>query len=112
MMKNGGVPVHDDRSLFAFLILEVAQAGISWSTILNKCNNYRNAYDNFESRKVVKYVDSKQQELLRNEGIVQNPLKVAASVTNAKAFLEVQKEFDRFDKYIWEFFGNITLQNN
>ena len=100
--------LYDDRTLFEFLILEGAQAGISWSTILNK----RNAYDNFESRKVAKYVDSKQQELLQNEGIVRNRLKVAASVTNAKAFLEVQKEFGSFDKYIWEFVGNITLQNN
>jgi DNA-3-methyladenine glycosylase I len=98
--------------LFEFLILEGAQAGISWSTILNKRNNYRNAYDNFESRKVAKYVDSKQQELLRNEGIVRNRLKVAASVSNAKIFLEVQKEFGNFDKYIWEFVDNITLQNN
>ena len=94
--------------MFEFLILEGVQAEISWSTILNK----RNAYDNFESRKVAKYIDSKQQELLRNEGIVRNHLKVAASVTNAKAFLEVQKEFGSFDKYIWEFVGNITLQNN
>ena len=98
--------------MFEFLILEGAQAGISWSTILNKRNNYRNVYDNFESRKVAKYVDSKQQELLRNEGIVRNRLKVEASVTNAKAFLEVQKEFGSFDKYIWEFVDNITLQNN
>ena len=110
--EEWSVPVHDDRTLFEFLILEGAQAGISWSSILNKRNNYRNAYDNFESKKVVKYVDSKQQELLRNEGIVRNRLKVAASVTNAKAFLEVQKEFGSFDKYIWEFVGNITLQNN
>ena len=110
--EEWGIPVHDDRTLFEFLILEGAQAGISWSTILNKRNNYRNAYDNFESRKVAKYVDSKQQELLQNEGIVRNRLKVAASVKNTKAFLEVQKEFDSFDKYIWEFVGNITLQNN
>ena len=94
--------------MFEFLILEGVQAEISWSIILNK----RNAYDNFESRKVAKYVDSKQQELLQNEGIVRNRLKVAASVTNAKAFLEVQKEFGSFDKYIWEFVGNITLKNN
>ena len=110
--EEWGVPFHDDRTLFEFLILEGAQAGISWSTILNKLNNYRNAYDIFESRKVAKYVDSKQQELLRNEGIVRNHLKVAASVTNAKAFLEVQKEFGSFDKYIWKFVGNITLKNN
>jgi DNA-3-methyladenine glycosylase I len=110
--EEWGVPVHDDRTLFEFLTLEGAQAGISWSTILNKRNNYRNAYDNFESRKVAKYFNSKQQELLRNEGIVRNRLKVEASVTNAKAFLEVQKEFGSFDKYIWEFVGNITLKNN
>ena len=101
--------LYDDRTLFEFLILEGAQAGISWSTILNKRNNYRNAYDNFESRKVAKYVDSKQQKLLRNKGIVRNRLKVTASVTKAKAFLEVQKEFGSFDKYIWKFVGNITL---
>ena len=95
--------------MFEFLILEGAQAGISLSTILNKRNNYRNAYDNFESRKVTKYIDSNQQELLRNEGIVRNHLKVAASVTNAKAFLEVEKEFGSFDKYILEFVENITL---
>ena len=86
--------------MFEFLILEGAQAGISWSKILNKRNNYRNAYDIFESRKVAKYVDSKQQKLLRNKGIVRNRLKVAASVTNAKLFLEVQNEFGSFDKYI------------
>lgn len=110
--EEWGVPVHDDRVLFEFLILEGAQAGLSWSTILNKRNNYRKAYDNFEPRKVAKYVDSKQQELLRNEGIVRNRLKVAASVTNAKVFLEVQKEFGSFDKYVWGFVGNVTLQNN
>ena len=98
--------------MFEFLILEGAQAGVSWSTILNKRNNYRNAYDNFESRKVTKYIDSKQQELLRNEGIVRNRLKVAPSFTSAEAFLEVQKEFGSFDKYIWKFVGNITLQIN
>ena len=95
--EEWGVSVHDDRILFEFLSLEGAQAGLSWSTILNKRNNYRKAYDNFEPRKVEKYVDSKQQKLLRNEGIVRNRLKVAASVINAKAFLEVQKEFDSFD---------------
>ena len=95
--------------MFEFLILEGAQAGISLSTILNKRNNYRNAYDNFESRKVTKYIDSNQQELLRNEGIVRNHLKVAPSFKKAKVFLEVQKEFGRFDKYILEFVENITL---
>jgi DNA-3-methyladenine glycosylase I len=98
--------------LFEFLILEGVHVGISWSTILNKRNNYRNAYDNFEPRKVTKYIDSKQQELLLNEGIVRNCLKVTPSFTNTKASLEVQKEFGSFGKYIWEFVGNITLQNN
>ena len=110
--EEWGVSVHDDRILFEFLSLEGAQAGFSWSTILNKRNNYRKAYDNFEPRKVEKYVDSKQQKLLRNEGIVRNRLKVAASVINSKAFLEVQKEFGSFYKYIWGGVGNITLQNN
>lgn len=98
--------------MFEFLILEGSQAWISWSTIFNKRNNYRNANDNFEHRKVAKYIDSKQQELLRNEWIVRNRLKVAPSSTNTEAFLEVQKEFGSFDKYIWKFVGNITLQNN
>lgn len=109
--EEWGVPVHDDRALFEFLILEGAQAGLSWSTILNKRKNYRKAYDNFEPRKVAKYLDSRQKELLQNEGIVRNRLKVAASVTNAKAFLEVQKEFGSFDKYIWAFVGNNPIQN-
>lgn len=109
--EEWGVPVHNDRVLFEFLILEGAQAGLSWSTILNKRNNYRKAYDNFEPRKVAKYDATRQKELLQNEGIVRNRLKVAASVTNAKAFLEVQKEFGSFDKYIWGFVGNQTIQN-
>ena len=109
--EEWGVPVHDDRTLFEFLILEGAQAGLSWSTILNKRNNYRKAYDNFEPRRVAKYVESRQKELLQNEGIVRNRLKVAASITNAKAFLEVQKEFGSFDKYIWGFVGSKAIQN-
>ena len=96
--------------MFELLILEGAQAEISWSTILNKHNNYRNAYDNFESRKVAKYVVAKQQELLQNEEIVRNRLKMAASVTKAKTFLDIQKEFGSFDKYIWKFVGNKTLK--
>jgi DNA-3-methyladenine glycosylase I len=98
--------------LFEFLFLDGAKARVSWPTILNKLNNYRNAYDNFESRKVAKYFNSKQQELLQNKRIVRNRLKVGASVTNVKAFLEIQNEFGRFDKYIWEFVANISLQNN
>lgn len=110
--EEWGVPVHDDRTLFEFLILEGAQAGLSWTTILKKRDNYRKAYDNFEPKKVVKYGDSKQKELLQNEGIVRNRLKVAASITNSKLFVEVQNEFGSFDKYIWGFVDGKTLQNS
>lgn len=106
-----GVPVHDDRLLFEFLILEGAQAGLSWTTILKKRDHYRKAYDHFEPAKVARYSEAKQKKLLLNPGIVRNRLKVAASVTNAKAFLKVQKEFGSFDKYIWGFIGNKPLQN-
>jgi DNA-3-methyladenine glycosylase I len=109
--EEWGVPVHDDRLLFEFLILEGAQAGLSWTTILKKRDNYRKAYDQFEPAKVAKYTEAKQQKLLQNPGIVRNRLKVAASVSNAKAFLKVQKEFGRFDAYIWSFVGDNTLQN-
>ena len=109
--EEWGVPVHDERTLFEFLILEGAQAGLSWTTILKKRENYRKAYDNFNPKKVSKYNDTKQQELLLNEGIVRNRLKVAASVTNAKAFIAVQKEFGGFDKYIWGFVGGKAMQN-
>ena len=109
--EEWGVPVHDERTLFEFLILEGAQAGLSWTTILKKRENYRKAYDNFNPKKVYKYNDSKQRELLLNEGIVRNRLKVAASVTNAKAFIAVQKECGSFDKYIWGFVGGKPIQN-
>jgi DNA-3-methyladenine glycosylase I len=98
-----GVPVHDDRLLFEFLLLEGVQAGLSWLTVLRKRENYRLAYDNFDPVKVAAYDDAKMQELLQNEGIIRNRLKVAASVNNAKRFLEVQQEFGSFDKYIWSF---------
>jgi len=107
-----GVPVHDDRALFEFLILEGAQAGLSWATILKKRENYRQAYDNFEAKKVAKYDENMQKKLLLNEGILRNRLKVAASITNAIAFLIVQKEFGSFDKYIWEFVGGKTIKNS
>lgn len=103
--EEWGVPVHDDRTLFEFLILEGAQAGLSWDTILVKRDNYRKAYDNFDPAKVAKYTDAKCAKLLEDPGIVRNRLKVAASVANAKAFLAVQKEFGSFDKYIWSFVG-------
>ncbi len=110
--EEWGVPVHNDRLLFEFLILEGAQAGLSWTTILRKRDDYRKAYDNFEPAKVAKYSEAKQKKLLLNPGIVRNRLKVAASVNNAKAFLKVQKEFGSFDKYVRGFVGNKALQNN
>ena len=98
-----GVPVHDDTILFEFLILEGAQAGLSWDTVLRKREAYRVAFDNFEPAKVARYSDGKCAKLLLNEGIIRNRLKIASAVSNAKAFLNVQKEFGSFDKYIWDF---------
>lgn len=100
-----GVPVHDDRILFEFLILEGAQAGLSWSTILKKRENYRAAYDNFDVAKIARYDARRKQKLLQNEGIVRNRAKVEASVLNARAFLDIQGEFGSFDVYIWQFVG-------
>lgn len=104
-----GVPLHDDRGLFEFLILEGAQAGLSWDTILRKRENYREAFDNFDPVKVAKYTESKCEKLLRNEGIIRNRLKIASAVGNAKAFLKVQKEFRSFDAYVWNFVGGDPL---
>lgn len=103
--KEWGIPVHDDRKLFEMLILEGAQAGLSWITILRKRENYRNAYDNFNAKKIARYNQKKIKQLLANEGIVRNKLKIAASINNAKSFLEIQKEFGSFDAYIWKFAG-------
>ncbi len=100
-----GVPVHDDRLLFEFLILEGAQAGLSWLTILKKRDNYRKAFDNFDARKIARYNAAKLKKLLVDPGIVRNRLKIAAAVQNAKAFLAVQNEFGSFDAYIWQFVG-------
>ncbi len=110
--QEWGVPLHDDQKLFEMLILEGAQAGLSWITILNKRENYRAAFDNFDAHKVVRYSDKKIASLLANPGIVRNRLKVSAAVTNAKAFLKVQEEFDTFDRYIWQFVGGKPIQNN
>src|SRR6185369_3652915 len=101
--QEWGVPVHEDRHLFEMLILEGAQAGLSWSTILKKRDNYRAAFDRFDARRVAKYDDRKVQELLANAGIVRNRLKIAATIQNAKAFLAVQSEFGTFDAYVWQF---------
>lgn len=109
--QEWGVPLHDDIKLFEFLILEGAQAGLSWTTILQKRENYRKAYNKFDPKKVAKFDDAKQQQLLQNIGIVRNRLKVAASVNNARAFLEVQKEFGSFDKFIWGFIGGKPRKN-
>lgn len=107
-----GRPVHDDKLLYEFLILEGAQAGLSWSTVLNKRENYRKAYDNFDYNKIALYDDRKVTELLQNEGIIRNKLKINSAINNAKRFLEVQKEFGSFDKFIWQFVDNKPLQNN
>jgi DNA-3-methyladenine glycosylase I len=101
--EEWGVPVHDERTLFEFLILEGAQAGLSWNTILNKRNNYRTAFAGFDPGKVARYDRRKVEQLLRNPGIVRNKLKIASAIANAKAFLAVQKEFGSFDRYIWQF---------
>ena len=98
-----GVPVHDDRTLFEFLILEGAQAGLSWETVLKKRENYRAAFDNFDPRKVAKYDQRKVAKLLDNAGIIRNRLKINSAIQNAKAFLAVQKEFGSFDAYVWRF---------
>ena len=109
--KEWGVPVHDDKRLFEFLILEGAQAGLSWSTILNKRENYRRAFDRFDPRRVARYTPAKIRKLLHDPGIVRNRLKVGAAIGNAKAFLSVQKEFGSFDNYLWRFVGGQPLQN-
>lgn len=101
--EEWGVPLHDDRTLFEFLILEGAQAGLSWSTILNKRENYRKAFDRFDPTRVARYDRRKVQQLLRDPGIVRNKLKITSAIENAKAFLRVQEEFGSFDGYIWQF---------
>ena len=109
--KEWGVPVHNDRKLFEMLILEGAQAGLSWITILKKRENYKKAFDNFEAELVAKYKTPKINKLLNDEGIVRNKLKVNSAVTNAKAFLLIQKEFGSFDKYIWSFVNGKPIKN-
>jgi DNA-3-methyladenine glycosylase I len=110
--QEWGVPNHDDRHLFEMLILEGAQAGLSWSTILNKRENYRRAFDNFDAKKIAKYDQSRTKTLLANAGIVRNRLKIASAIQNAKCFLEVQREFGTFDRYIWQFVAGQPIRNN
>ena len=109
--EEWGVPVHDDRTLFEFLILEGAQAGLSWSTILNKRENYRKAFDQFDAKRVATFDRRKTQQLLRDPGIVRNQLKIASTIGNAKAFLRMQEEFGSFDRYVWQFVGGKPLVN-
>ena len=109
--QEWGVPVHDDRMLFEFLILEGAQAGLSWSTILNKRENYRKAFSEFDPEKIARYGARDVQRLLHNEGIVRNRLKIAAAIGNAKAFRAVRQDFGTFDAYLWRFVGGKPIQN-
>lgn len=109
--EEWGVPVHDDRVLFEFLILEGAQAGLSWNTILNKRENYRKAFDGFRPEKIARYGKRDVQRLLRNDGIVRNRLKIAATIENAKKFLDVREEFGTFDAYLWRFVDGKPIRN-
>lgn len=110
--EEWGEPVHDDRLLFEFLILEGAQAGLSWITILKRRENYRAAYDNFDADKIAKYDHKKKSSLLQNSGIIRNRLKIDASIINAQAFLKVVEEYGGFDRYIWQFVNHKTIYNN
>jgi DNA-3-methyladenine glycosylase I len=109
--EEWGVPVHDDQTLFEFLTLESAQAGLSWITVLRKRENYRKAFAGFDPVKVARFSEDKIEKLLLDPGIVRNRLKVVAAVNNARLFLEVQKEFGSFDKYIWSFVGGKPIKN-
>lgn len=108
--EEWGVPLHDDNRLFEFLILEGAQAGLSWETILRKRDNYRKAFDRFNPAKVAKYEQQKIDQLLNNDGIIRNRLKINSAVTNARSFLEVKKEFGSFDEYVWRFVNGKPLK--
>ncbi len=110
--KEWGVPVHSDRKLFEFLILEGAQAGLSWITVLRKRSAYRKAFDQFDFNKIVQYNERKIQSLLKNQGIIRNKLKIRGTVTNAKAFLNVRDEYGTFNKYIWQFVDGEPIKNS
>ena len=107
--EEWGEPVHDDQKLYEMLILESFQAGLSWSCILNKRENFRKAIDNFDMNKIINYDEAKIQELQNNEGIIRNKLKIKATINNSKIFKEIQKEYGSFDKYIWSFTNNETI---
>ncbi len=106
-----GAPVHTDRKLFEFLILEGAQAGLNWSTVLKKRKNYRRAFDNFEPQKIARYTKKDSKRLLADSGIIRNRMKIAATINNARQFLKVQREFGSFNKYIWQFVNYKTITN-
>lgn len=110
--EEWGVPVHDDRKLFEFFILDAFQAGLSWTTILKKRENFRDAFDNFVADKIAQYDDAKISELMNNKGIVRNKLKIVSVISNAKLFLEIQRKFGSFDNYIWQFTGGISIVNS
>lgn len=110
--EEWGVPLHDDRKLFEFIVLDGAQAGLSWLTILKKREGYREAFDEYDIKTIAEYDEDKVSELLANPGIIRNRLKVASAIRNAKAFLEVQSEFGSFDQFIWQFTDGKTIQNS
>ena len=110
--EEWGVPLHDDRKLFEFMVLDAFQAGLSWKTILNKRENFRKALDNFIPEIIAEYDDTKYEKLLNDAGIIRNRAKIRATISNAKAFLQVQREFGTFDKYIWSFTGHKTIVNS
>src|SRR3989344_5012746 len=109
--EEWGVPLHDDRKLFEFLVLDAFQAGLSWQTIINKRKNFEKAFHNFDAEKIAKYNEEDFQRLMEDAGIIRNKLKIRATITNAQKFLEVQKEFGSFDKYIWQFTNYKTIRN-
>jgi DNA-3-methyladenine glycosylase I len=110
--EEWGVPIHHERKLFEFIVLDTFQAGLSWSTILNKRENFRNALDNFEPEKVARYSEKRIQKLLNDAGIIRNKLKIYGTVNNAKKFIEIQKEHGSFDNYIWQFTNHKTIRNS
>ena len=110
--EEWGNPVYDDETLFEFLILESFQAGLSWYTILSKRENFRKAFDNFDYQKIALYSDEKVEELMQNSGIIRNRLKILATISNAQKFMEIQKEYGSFSKYIWDFVGGKPIENH
>ena len=109
--KEWGTPQYDDKNLYELLILEGMQAGLSWNTVLQKRNNFRRVFDNFDYNKIVRYKENKIEELMQNKGIIRNRLKIQSVITNAKSFINVQEEFGSFNKYIWDFVNNKSVHN-